>query len=96
MLGGYRVIKGVNRQVVDVLETGSEYFERALFFVKPEFSYVSEGKLRENARQILKNASAPPSTRTKRGNMYYFLKVLKYCAAAAGGAAATLILSAVL
>ena len=29
------MIKGVNRQVVEVQETDCDYFERILFFVKP-------------------------------------------------------------
>ena len=37
------MIKGVNRQVVEVSDTGSEYFERILFIVKPEYATVSEG-----------------------------------------------------
>ena len=31
------MVKGVNRQVLEIHETGCEYFEKALFFVKPEF-----------------------------------------------------------
>ena len=30
------MVKGVNRQVLEIHETGCEYFEKALFFVKPE------------------------------------------------------------
>ena len=41
------MIKGVNRQVIEISETDCEYFERVMFFVKPEFVNVSEGKLRE-------------------------------------------------
>lgn len=89
------MIKGVNRQVVDVSETGSEYFERALFFVKPEFSGFSEGKLKEKAQQIVKSASAPPKSKVNRGRLHYLVVALKYFAAAAGGAAVTVILSAI-
>ena len=46
------MIKGVNRQVVEVSDTGSEYFERILFIVKPEYATVSEGKVRERVEQI--------------------------------------------
>ena len=37
------MIKGVNRQVVEVNETQCEYFEKIMFFVKPEYAAVSEG-----------------------------------------------------
>ena len=35
-LGGLHMIKGVNRQVVEVQETDCDYFEKIMFFVKPE------------------------------------------------------------
>ena len=43
------MIKGVNRQVVEVQETDCDYFERILFFVKPEYASLSEGKNRARA-----------------------------------------------
>ena len=46
------MIKGVNRQVVEITQTQCEYFERVLFFIKPEYSAVSEGDLRERASEI--------------------------------------------
>ena len=47
------MIKGVNKQVVDVTEPDSAYFERVLFFVKPEFSGLGEGALRKKADALL-------------------------------------------
>ena len=57
------MIKGVNRQVVEVSDTGSEYFERILFIVKPEYATVSEGKVRERVEQIAQATGAPPPTK---------------------------------
>ncbi len=57
------MIKGINRQVVEVRETDSEYFERILFFVKPEYASVSEGKIRERASLIANKGQKPPATR---------------------------------
>ena len=34
------MIKGINRQVVEVKDTGNECFERILFFVRPESVWV--------------------------------------------------------
>ncbi len=59
------MIKGINRQVVEVRETGSDYFERILFFVKPEYASVSEGKIRERAGLIAGKGEKPPVTRKK-------------------------------
>ena len=59
-----RMIKGVNRQVVEITQTDCEYFERILFFVKPEYTSVSEGKLRERA-SLMSHADKPPATRVR-------------------------------
>lgn len=60
------MIKGVNRQVVEVQETDCDYFERILFFVKPEYASLSEGKIRERAGQIAGRAGTAPPTKLRR------------------------------
>jgi hypothetical protein len=54
------MIKGINKQVLEVIETNNGYFEKALFFVKPEFSGYSESKLRELAQAEIKSTIHPP------------------------------------
>ena len=76
------MIKGINRQVVEITQTDCEYFERILFLVKPEYAAVSEGKLRERASQM-SSAGRPPATRTRRRLREIALTV----SAACGGAA---------
>ena len=83
------MIKGVNRQVVEVSDTGSEYFERILFIVKPEYATVSEGKVRERVEQIAQSAGAPPPTKSKRRPLLSAAKLT--AAASVGAAVATLI-----
>lgn len=84
------MIKGVNRQMVEVRETGSEYFERILFIVKPEFSGVKDSKLREQASKITNSAGAPPVTKRKKLKI---LSAAKLTAAAGAGAAITALVS---
>lgn len=57
------MIKGVNRQVVEVADTGSDYFEKALFFVNPKYYGLTDGKLRERAQTLMSAAGAPPKQR---------------------------------
>ncbi len=83
------MIKGVNRQVVEVNETQCEYFERIMFFVKPEYASVSEGKIRERAGMIADSSSMPPPTKLKR-NKYF--EVAKLVLAALCGAVAAIII----
>lgn len=70
------MIKGVNRQVVEVRETGCDYFERIIFFVRPEYTSLSEGKIRERASLIAGGAPLPPPTKTKSNKLTDVLKIL--------------------
>lgn len=70
------MIKGVNRQVVEVRETGCDYFERIIFFVKPEYASLSEGKIRERASLIAGGTTLPPPTKTKDNRLTGMLKVI--------------------
>lgn len=71
------MVKGVNRQVLEIHETGSEYFERALFFVRPEFSMESEGKLKSKATLSMQSISSVPRTRAQKikSRVLIFLKM---------------------
>lgn len=53
-----------------------EYFERVIFFVKPEFSQVSEGTLRERAGKIASETGAPPPTKLKRSKLILAAKLV--------------------
>ncbi|NLO46074.1 MAG: hypothetical protein GX107_06185 [Clostridiales bacterium] len=76
------MIKGVNRQVVEITQTDCEYFERILYFVKPEYASVSEGKLRDRAGMMSASGSPPPSKLRKSR----WIMALKLGAAALAGA----------
>lgn len=60
------MVKGVNRQVLEIHETGCEYFEKALFFVRPEFSAENEGRLKSKAITSVMNFAFVPKTRKQR------------------------------
>ena len=60
------MIKGVNKQVLEINETHNGYFEKAIFFVNPEYCGLSEGKLREKAGMEIEAAGKPP--RKQYGN----------------------------
>lgn len=69
------MIKGINRQVVEVKDTGNDCFEKILFFVKPEYAGISEGKIRERAGQIANGTSAPPPTKLRKSKATEILKL---------------------
>ncbi len=62
------MIKGVNKQVLEINETQNGFFEKAIFFVKPEYSGMGEGRLRESARKEIENAGKPPVRNYKYKN----------------------------
>ena len=93
MRKGYKMIKGVNRQVIEISETDCEYFERVMFFVKPEFVNVSEGKLRERANVIAGKNDRPPMMKIVRNRIWTAVSLL---AAAGAGAGVTALVTAAL
>lgn len=84
------MIQGVNHQVVEVTRPECEYFERVIFFVKPEFSAVSQGTLRERASSIAGEAGSPPPSKVRADRL---LLIGKLAAAALTGAAAAIIIT---
>lgn len=60
------MIKGVNKQVLEINETQNSFFEKAIFFVKPEYSGMSEGRLRESAKKEFESTCSPPLQRRLR------------------------------
>lgn len=70
------MIKGVNHQVVEVSQTDCDYFERILFFVKPEYASVSEGKIRERAGIIAGRTEKAPPTKIRGNRTTEILKIV--------------------
>lgn len=88
------MIKGINRQVVEVSDTGSEYFEKIMFFVKPEYVSLSESKIKEYAGRITATSTAPPKSASKGGKRYF--EILKITASVLLGSAITLMVAGML
>lgn len=83
------MLKGVNHQVVEITKPTCEYFERVIFFVKPEFSAVSEGTLRERADEIAGKAGSPPPTKLRRNRIIFISRMV--CAALSGAVVALIV-----
>lgn len=47
------MLRGVNRQIIEINSTDNCFFEKAILFVRPEFSEASETKLHDNANEFL-------------------------------------------
>ena len=88
------MIKGVNHRIIEVMESECEYFERVLFFVKPEYSALSEGTLRDRARAVASNASAPPPSKIAQSRLLTIGALLAAAALGAAIAAAVFMIAA--
>lgn len=67
------MIKGVNKQVLEVTNTENPYFEKIIFFVKPEYVNCDREKLKAEARHFAKNATRPPKARKSRREIRYIV-----------------------
>lgn len=89
------MVKGVTKRVVEIKETGSGYFERAIFFINAECSRgTSEYTLSEEARRIINNLSnenGERQSRKKQSSKERALSLLKLAISAAAGVFATLL-----
>ena len=47
------MVKGVNRQIIEINNTGDRYFEKVLLFVAPGRSGVSERELHKRAEEYV-------------------------------------------
>lgn len=86
------MIKGVNRQIVEVNQTECDYFERIIFIVRPEYKTASASVLKSEADKLSQDAidslEALPKAKKSR-----ILPIIKLLSAAGIGAAAMAVIS---
>ena len=85
MKGGIKVVKGVNKTVIEVNNTGSKVFDRIVFYVSPSCSNLSA----KNLNRAIKSFTFDFDNRAGRGynslrKRMLLKKRLAVCAAAAG------------
>lgn len=68
------MVKGIHRQVLEIKETDSKYFERAFFFVRPEYADSNAQKLHYAAEEALKQTTeVPKAKRKKKKHIWLFV-----------------------
>ena len=70
------MIKGVSRQIIELKDTGSLYYEKAWLVVKPQYASAQESLLLEEARKMLRKADILSSMKPKRQIRQYILPAL--------------------
>lgn len=64
------MIKGINKNVIDICETGNPYYERAILFLKPEYSDIHYDILKKEAKKFLKGIDTTSSLKEK--NIFFY------------------------
>jgi len=59
------MIRGVNRQIIEINDTGNKYFERAMLFVRADYADLPTARLRGEADRMIAAIGSPSSTRKK-------------------------------
>ncbi len=51
------MVKGVNKSVIEINQTGSKYFSKIILYVSPGFNEKSASKLADEAEKLVKELS---------------------------------------
>lgn len=61
------MLKGVNKQIIEIKNTNNPYFERAILFVNPEKNGVKEGEKNFQAKKFFSDISPDKAKGEKTG-----------------------------
>jgi len=64
------MIKGVNKQILEVTNTENPYFEKIIFFIKPEYKNEDRKKLESEAKSLAATAQKPPRIRLGKKQIF--------------------------
>lgn len=85
------MIKGINRQMIEVTHTGSPYFERAYLVVRAGCSQPADETLRQLADKVVQQADTYAGLRRQRIRLWR-QRILWTLLSAAAGAGVTWVL----
>lgn len=69
------LIRGINRQIIEVAEIGNTYYERAFLFLKPEYMETQKDILEKEAKTLLRNIGKPASIKKRKKFLYWSLRL---------------------
>lgn len=69
------MVKGINRQVIEISDTGSVYYEKMWLMVKPAYSNLQQHLLEKEAKNLLKDLDVPSAMKAKRNFGFWFLRM---------------------
>lgn len=74
------MVKGVNKRVIEVNNTGSKFFEKIVFFITPEYSDLTAEQLHKAAKYVSLGLSEQPALRPPRLRKRRLRKKRVFCA----------------
>ena len=69
------MIKGINRQIIELETTSSTYYEKAWLVIKPEYANLQQQLLEKEAKKMLKDMDVPSSMKFKRNFAFWTLRL---------------------
>ncbi|MDP4119484.1 MAG: hypothetical protein Q8876_00290 [Bacillota bacterium] len=69
------MVRGINRQIIEIIDTGNMYYERALLVVRPEYAGVQRAVLEREAKQVLNDMQSPSCLKKSSMFLYWFLRL---------------------
>lgn len=75
------MIKGVNKKIIEVSKPDSVYFEKAVFYLKPEVSFFPDEKISDEIESFQQSRFFSPGRRKshKKTTYIFFISVLLIC-----------------
>lgn len=64
------MLKGVNKQILEVTNTDNPYFEKIIFFVRSSAPNLDEGKLKTEAEKISATTQKPPKAKINKRKIF--------------------------
>ena len=74
------MIKGINRQIIEITDTGNIYYEKAYLFVRPEYKDCQEALLKKQAQKMLSGIKAPSALKRPKLFFYWAIRFLAFSA----------------
>ena len=78
------MIRGINKQIIEVLDTGNTYYEKAYLIIKPEFCSAERELLEREARKVLKTMDAPSNMKKSQNRLAWTVRLLAAAGTGAG------------
>ncbi len=69
------MLRGINRQVLEVTETNNLYYEKAFLIIRPEYTGAQRSVLEKEAKNMLKRMKPPSAIKIKSKIFYWGIRL---------------------